>query len=656
VPFVDELASGIAPACAPDVASTFGSSGGTAAGAILFAFHALAFFVEPPLLAWSERVRARRFSAISLAVLSIASLAAAFADRAWIFLGALALYGPASGCALSVSEGLLVEARPDARERTLARLAFAGAAGDLAVPALLAILATFGLGWRAAFVIAAVVAAALSIAHACSPSLDRRVRAVDDDDDSSASPTMRDALRTALSARSLLAWSFAAASATLLDEILVAFAVVHLQAIGVGVGARAWAIGAWVVGGFVGLAILERVVSRVGARRVLFVACAFTAAASIAIAFARAPSVQIVAFFFVGAAGCTLHPLAKAAAYASLPGRPAIVNAVAATFSPFDLIAPLALAAIAATLGSRATIGALLVAPIVVAIVAVTSARAPATRARDRAPRESPAPEEAQRLHDRARRALAFGYSRVEEKEGRMGIGKRAAAEFFGTFWLVFGGCGSAVLAAAFPGVGIGLLGVSLAFGLTVLTMAYAIGHVSGCHLNPAVTIGLVVGKRFAGKDVPAYLAAQVLGAIAGAGVLYVIASGKPGFAVGGFAANGYGDHSPGGYSLVAALVAEVVLTFAFLMIILGSTDERAPKGFAPIPIGLGLTLIHLIGIPVTNLSVNPARSTGPAIIVGGWALSQLWAFWVAPIVGAALAGVAYGMIAGEPKKSGGTS
>ncbi len=224
-----------------------------------------------------------------------------------------------------------------------------------------------------------------------------------------------------------------------------------------------------------------------------------------------------------------------------------------------------------------------------------------------------------------------------------MPIGKRVAAEFLGTFWLVFGGCGSAVLSAAFPKVGIGLLGVSLAFGLTVMTMAFAIGHISGCHLNPAVTIGLVVAKRFPSGDVPAYVAAQVAGAIAGAGVLYVIASGAAGFDVqGGFASNGYGDHSPGAYSMTSALTLEIVLTFVFLMIILGSTDERAPKGFAPIPIGLGLTLIHLIGIPVTNLSVNPARSTGPALFVGGWALTQLWLFWVAPIAGAAIAGYAY--------------
>jgi aquaporin Z len=222
-----------------------------------------------------------------------------------------------------------------------------------------------------------------------------------------------------------------------------------------------------------------------------------------------------------------------------------------------------------------------------------------------------------------------------------MHLSKRAAAEFIGTFWLVFGGCGSAVLAAGFPALGIGFVGVSLAFGLTVLTMAFAIGHVSGCHLNPAVSVGLVVGKRFPISELPVYIVAQVLGAIAGSGVLYLIASGKPGFSLaGGFASNGYGVHSPDGYSLLACFVAEVVLTAIFLLVILGSTDERAPKGFAPIAIGLCLTLIHLISIPVTNTSVNPARSTGPAIFVGGWALSQLWLFWVAPILGAVLGGL----------------
>ena len=222
-----------------------------------------------------------------------------------------------------------------------------------------------------------------------------------------------------------------------------------------------------------------------------------------------------------------------------------------------------------------------------------------------------------------------------------MHLSKRAAAEFFGTFWLVFGGCGSAVLAAGFPTLGIGFVGVSLAFGLTVLTMAFAIGHISGAHLNPAVSIGLVVGKRFDVRDLPAYVLAQCAGAVAASGVLYLIASGKPGFSLsGGFASNGYGLHSPGGYSLGAAFLAEVVLTAFFLLVILGATDMRAPKGFAPIAIGLALTLIHLISIPVTNTSVNPARSLGPALFVGGWALRQLWLFWVAPIVGAILGGV----------------
>jgi aquaporin Z len=230
-----------------------------------------------------------------------------------------------------------------------------------------------------------------------------------------------------------------------------------------------------------------------------------------------------------------------------------------------------------------------------------------------------------------------------------MSLSKRALAECIGTFWLVFGGCGSAVLAAAFPTLGIGFLGVALAFGLTVLTMAYAIGHISGCHLNPAVSVGLVVGKRFPASELLPYIVAQVVGAIIAAGVLFVIASGKAGFDLsGGFASNGYAEHSPGGYSLVACLVAEIVLTFMFLMIILGATDARAPQGFAPIAIGLGLTLIHLIGIPVTNLSVNPARSTGPAIFVGGWAIQQLWLFWLAPLIGAAIAGVVYPAVWGE--------
>ena len=232
-----------------------------------------------------------------------------------------------------------------------------------------------------------------------------------------------------------------------------------------------------------------------------------------------------------------------------------------------------------------------------------------------------------------------------------MPVIKRLSAEFVGTLWLVLGGCGSAVLAAAFPSLGIGFHGVALAFGLTVLTMAYAVGHISGCHLNPAVTLGLWAGKRFPASEILPYIIAQVLGAIAGAGILYVIASGKAGFSLsGGFASNGYAEHSPGQYSLVACFVAEVVMTFFFLVVILGSTHNRAPKNFAPIAIGLCLTLIHLISIPVTNTSVNPARSTGPALFAGGWAIGQLWLFWIAPVIGAVLAGFFYSWMIGEDK------
>ena len=228
---------------------------------------------------------------------------------------------------------------------------------------------------------------------------------------------------------------------------------------------------------------------------------------------------------------------------------------------------------------------------------------------------------------------------------------QRYGAEFFGTFWLVLGGCGSAVLSAAFPAVGIGLLGVSLAFGLTVLTMAFAIGHISGCHLNPAVSVGLWAAGRFPKQDLLPYIAAQVLGGIAAGGVLYLIASGKAGFDLSaGFASNGYGEHSPGGYSFMAALVTEVVMTMMFLLVILGATDKRAPSGFAPIAIGLCLTLIHLISIPVTNTSVNPARSTGVAVFVGGWAVAQLWLFWLAPIVGGVLGAAIYRVIGGEER------
>ena len=232
-----------------------------------------------------------------------------------------------------------------------------------------------------------------------------------------------------------------------------------------------------------------------------------------------------------------------------------------------------------------------------------------------------------------------------------MPLGRRMGAEFIGTFWLVFGGCGAAVLAAAFPNLGIGFLGVALAFGLTVLTMVYAIGHISGGHVNPAVTVGLVVGKRFPASEMLQYVIAQVLGAIAGAAVLYVIASGKPGFEAGGFATNGFSELSPGGYSLGASLLVEIVVTFMFLMIILGATDRRAPQGFAAIAIGLGLTLANLVAIPVTNASVNPARSTGPAFFAGGWALQQLWLFWLAPIVGAVLAGLIYPLVAAERRR-----
>jgi len=243
--------------------------------------------------------------------------------------------------------------------------------------------------------------------------------------------------------------------------------------------------------------------------------------------------------------------------------------------------------------------------------------------------------------------------TRLPEAGGSKGdqMSKRLGAEFFGTFWLVLGGCGSAVLAAAFPNVGIGLLGVALAFGLTVLTMAFAIGHISGCHLNPAVSVGLCVGGRFPLKELLPYIIVQVLGAIAAGGVLYVIASGQEGFSLaGGFACNGFGEHSPGKYSMAAGFVTEIVMTAMFLLIILGATDKRAPQGFAPVAIGLGLTLIHLISIPVTNTSVNPARSTGVAVFVGGWALAQLWLFWVAPIVGGAIGAVIYRFL-GEQKE-----
>jgi aquaporin Z len=241
-----------------------------------------------------------------------------------------------------------------------------------------------------------------------------------------------------------------------------------------------------------------------------------------------------------------------------------------------------------------------------------------------------------------------------------MSLTKRAVAEFFGTFWLVLGGCGSAVMAASFPpepeavSIGIGLLGVSLAFGLTVLTMAYAIGHISGCHLNPAVSVGLVVGRRFKASELAPYIIAQVVGAVVAAAVLYVIASGRADYdlTAGRLAANGYGAHSPGGYALGAGLLSEIIMTGMFVLIILGATDERSPTGLAPVAIGLGLTLIHLISIPVTNTSVNPARSTGPALIAGGWALGQLWMFWVAPLIGAVLGGLVYNWLGSQERSA----
>ena len=231
-------------------------------------------------------------------------------------------------------------------------------------------------------------------------------------------------------------------------------------------------------------------------------------------------------------------------------------------------------------------------------------------------------------------------------------MANRLAAEAIGTFWLVFAGCGSAVLGAAFPHLGIGVFGIAFAFGLTVVTMAYAIGHISGCHLNPAVSVGLMLSKRFPAHEVPGYIAAQVIGGILGAGVLYLIATGRAGFVPGGFASNGYGDHSPGGYSLLAGFCAETVFAFMFLLIILGATDSRAPQGFAPLAIGLAVTLINLAGIPVTNLSLNPARSAATAVFADGWALQQLWLFWVAPILGGALAGLVYPFVAGHPASS----
>jgi len=349
---------------------------------VLVAFHALAFVVEPPLLAWSERLRVRWFSAASLAVVALSSFVAAAVANRWIFLGALTVFGPAIGCALAVSEGLLVEARPHERERTMARIALAGTAGDLAVPALLAGASLVGLDWRAVLVVAGVAASILAVTHAASPTLDRRFGFHDDDDDEDAAIGWRERLRAALAHRALLAWSFAGATATLLDEIFVAFGVVHLHAHGATTNERALAVGAWVVGGSIGLAALERFVARLDARKLLVIACATTIAALSVIAAAPSIAVALVAFFFVGAAGSTVHPLTRARCYAALPGRPALVHAVAGVFAPFDLLVPIPLGLLAARFGSAAAVVSLVAAPVIAALVAVCSPRQPPRRAR----------------------------------------------------------------------------------------------------------------------------------------------------------------------------------------------------------------------------------------------------------------------------------
>jgi predicted MFS family arabinose efflux permease len=375
VPWLDELASGLAPASTPEIASSLGLSGGAVAGAMIVAFHSLAFFVEAPLLAWSERVRARWFSAGALAVLAGSAWLAAAVPRGWVFFLALALYGPASGCSLAVAEGLLVESRPAERVRTMARLSLAANAGDLAVPVLLAVLAWFGLGWRAAFAASGAAAMILALAHACERPLDVvPTLAADDDgedhgqDKPHESPTIVQALRTALSTRALLGWSFACALTGLLDEVLVAFGAVHMQAIGANVTERSAALAAWVVGGFLGLTALERLAPAVRVRTLLLGASALTAAAIGALAITHSPRLAGVAFFVLGLAASTLHPLSKTRAYASLPNRPALVNAVASALLPFDMAAPIVLAVIAARMGSASAIAALLVAPVGVAL------------------------------------------------------------------------------------------------------------------------------------------------------------------------------------------------------------------------------------------------------------------------------------------------
>ena len=369
MPFLDELASGIAPASAPDIAQSLGLSGGMTAGAMIVAFHSLAFFVETPLLAWSEGVPARWFSASALGVIACSALTGAIVPRGWSLLLALAVYGPASGCALAVAEGLLVEAEPDARERTMARLSLAANAGDLAVPLLLAALSWCGFGWRAAFVVAGGLSALLAISHAGSRSLDRASPDASDDSGGPA-PTTREALGVALSTRPLLGWSFACAATGLLDEVLVAFSALHLHAIGATITERAWAIIVWVGGGFVGLSALERFVARTRVRTVLLGASAATAIEVGVLAATRTPSVGTCVLLLIGVTASTLHPLTKAQAYAALPNRPALVNAVGSLLLPFDMAAPLILGIVAARAGSAWAIVGLLVAPVVVALAA----------------------------------------------------------------------------------------------------------------------------------------------------------------------------------------------------------------------------------------------------------------------------------------------
>ncbi|MEO7096397.1 MAG: MFS transporter [Polyangiales bacterium] len=377
VAFLDELASGVAPASAPDIARFLGVSGGVAAGAIIVAFHSLAFFLETPLLAWSERISARWFSTASLGAIAFASfLAAAFPGGVMLFV-ALAVYGPASGCALAIAEGLLVEANPHERERTMARVTLAASTGDLAVPLLLAFLAWLGLGFRAGFAVGGAVALVLAVAHASARSLDR-LPAFDTDDDEEEEgsddaarerASIRETLRQGLANRPLLAWSIANVLTALLDEVLVAFSAVHLDAIGATASQRSWTIAAWVVGGFVGLITLERTIARLDPRRVLMATCVATTVAMAIFAGTSSPWVATAALFAVGAFSATIHPLAKARAYAAMPGRPSLVNALSSLLLPLDMIAPVALAAIAAYGGSRAAIIALVGAPVGVAMI-----------------------------------------------------------------------------------------------------------------------------------------------------------------------------------------------------------------------------------------------------------------------------------------------